>query len=336
MQQKNGDNAIDFVIAWVDGNDKAWQEEKNKYQKQSMFDDDHEVRFRDWDNLQYWFRAIEKYAPWVRTIHFVTWGHVPKWLNENHPKLHIVKHEDFIPKQYLPTFNANTIELNLHRIEGLAEQFVYFNDDMFLNHKLKPTDFFKNGLPRDILGLDCIAFGRNSVGMINGNDVGLVNDHFKSRECFKNNIWKWLNYRYGIKVPVRSLILLHKRWFPGFFYQHLTSNFLKSTFEEIWEKEYDVLDDTCKCKFRAVTNVNQWLMKYWQLAAGNFYPRKKNMGLCFHVKDDVSKLVDVIQNESLNIICINDTRETVNFEEKKELVKAAFLKKFPNKSAFEK
>ena len=67
----------------------------------------------------------------VRRIHFVTWGHLPSWLNKEHPKLNIVNHKDFIPEKYLPTFNSHAL-WNMHRIPGLAENFVYFNDDMFL------------------------------------------------------------------------------------------------------------------------------------------------------------------------------------------------------------
>ena len=143
-------NAVDFVIIWVDGNDPEWRREKNEYKGVlTREEDDSEHRYRDWDNLQYWFRGVEKFCPWVRTIHFVTWGHLPKWLNTDNPKLHIVNHRDYIPAEYLPTFSSHTIELNLHRIEGLSERFVYFNDDMFI---IKPTtemDFFRNGkLPK--------------------------------------------------------------------------------------------------------------------------------------------------------------------------------------------
>ena len=131
---------IDFVVTWVDGNDPIWQAEKAKYSPNKNADN-RNVRFRDWDNMQYWFRAVEKFAPWVNKIHFVTYGHLPKWLNTDNPKLNIVKHSDFIPKEYLPTFSSHSIELNLHRIEGLAERFVYFNDDMFLTilSKKSPT-----------------------------------------------------------------------------------------------------------------------------------------------------------------------------------------------------
>ena len=51
---------------------------------------------------------------------------------------------------YLPTFNINSIELNLHRIKGLSEHFVFFNDDMFLIDSVRPEDFFKNGFPCDL------------------------------------------------------------------------------------------------------------------------------------------------------------------------------------------
>ena len=62
---------IDFVIIWVDGNDKEWRAEKDKYDDKPISTSNSEVRFRDWDNLQYWFRGVEKFAPWVRKIHFL-------------------------------------------------------------------------------------------------------------------------------------------------------------------------------------------------------------------------------------------------------------------------
>lgn len=141
---------MDFVIAWVDGNDPAWQKEKRKTEhvpEVTAEADDRNERYRDWDNLQYWFRGVEQFAPWVRKIHFVTWGHFPKWLNTEHPKLHIVKHEDFIPSEFLPTFNSHTIEWNFHRILGLSERFVYFNDDMFLLNQIHPENFSSGKSP---------------------------------------------------------------------------------------------------------------------------------------------------------------------------------------------
>ena len=122
---------IDFVIPWVDGNDEAWICEKKKYQV-SQQEDASVNRYRDWSNLQFWFRGVEKYAPWVNKIHFITWGHVPEWLNEEHPKLHIVKHEDYIHKKYLPAkVEAHLLNV-LQSLAGTKQTVVinYFNDDV--------------------------------------------------------------------------------------------------------------------------------------------------------------------------------------------------------------
>ena len=93
----NLEELIDFVIPWVDGSDIEWQKERAKYDISKKIDINNcSARFRDWDNLQYFFRGVEKYAPWVHKIYFITWGHLPKWLNTDNPKLVIVNHKDYI------------------------------------------------------------------------------------------------------------------------------------------------------------------------------------------------------------------------------------------------
>jgi len=77
----DSDLRIDFVICWVDGNDPVWRKEKAQYTP-DFEEDDSTIRFRDWANLQYWFRGVETFAPWVNKVHFVTWGHIPTWLNK--------------------------------------------------------------------------------------------------------------------------------------------------------------------------------------------------------------------------------------------------------------
>ena len=139
---------IDFVITYVDGNDIEWQEEKCKYVPGNLADVNPN-RYRNWNNIQYLFRGIELFAPWVRNVYLITYGHLPKWLNDRHPKLHIVRHEDYIPREWLPTFNSHCIELNFFRIPGLSEQFVYFNDDTFLTNNVQPKNFFIKGKPCD-------------------------------------------------------------------------------------------------------------------------------------------------------------------------------------------
>ena len=327
--------AIDFVIIWVDGNDPEWQEDKFKYSEDTD-GDKRNIRFRDWDNLQYWFRAVENYAPWVNKIHFVTWGHLPSWLNTNHPKLNIVKHEDYIPEEYLPTFSSHPIELNLHRIEGLAERFVYFNDDMFLTRKVEKEDFFKNGLPCDVpVPYPCGNTSRLSIGAIISNNMGIINTRFNKKESIKNNFLKWYNPFLYKRHFISVLTMAPYKHFGNFLTTHLQHSYLKSTFIEVWEEEEETLRKTSENKFRSSSDVNQWLMRYWQIASGNFSPSDINDGKLFMLGNDNEEAFEAIRKQKYKTVCTNDKIDIDDFEKQKELLKNAFDSILPNKSKFE-
>lgn len=329
---------IDFVILWVDGNDPEWQAEKRKY-KTDIQEDDRVERYRDWENLKYWFRGVEKYAPWVNKIHFVTWGHVPKWLNLKHEKLNVVNHKDFIPIKYLPTFNCNPIELNIHRIRGLSDEFVYFNDDMFIIDRVSPSDFFVKGMPCDTaaMNIHCINASINHYAPFQS--VGMINKYFDKKEVMKKH-WKlWLNPKNG-KEFWRTVYLLPCPRFPGMFQTHLPSSFLKSTYEEIWNLENDLLSETCTHKFRNKLDYTQWVFKEWQLASGKFSPRTSRIGKNFifnHNDGEKGKNVfDYIKRQSGKLICINDgdmTEEEFCYYKRKVI--ESFEEILPEKSSFE-
>ena len=110
-------------------------------------------RFRSHDELKYSLRSLERFAPWVRTVHIVTNGQIPPWLRADHPRIHLVTHaEIFENPGFLPTFNSFAIEGNLHRIPGLADHFVYFNDDIFIGAALPLDAYFSAGQP--VFGVD--------------------------------------------------------------------------------------------------------------------------------------------------------------------------------------
>jgi hypothetical protein len=135
---------VDVVYAWVDGSDPLWRAKRAARGLQSG-DDNH---YRDNGELRYSLRSLERFAPWARRVHIVTDGQTPSWLNAAHEKIRLVAHRDIIPEHFLPTFNSRVIEAHLHRIENLAERYVYFNDDFFLAAPCAPGDFFTpNGLP---------------------------------------------------------------------------------------------------------------------------------------------------------------------------------------------
>ncbi len=327
---------IDFILTWVDGSDPDWQNEKRYFTKDNS-GDNRDIRFRDWDNLQYWFRGIEKFTPWVNTIHFITWGHLPSWLDKDHPKLNIINHKDYIPEKYLPTFSSHVIELNFHRIEGLADRFVYFNDDTFIIKEMNESDFFLQGLPRDIAVLmPSINNFRNSTGTIVSNNMEIINTTYDKNKVIKKNLSKWFHLSYR-KYLISTLLMIPYKNFAGFLNQHLPNSFLKKTYEELWDSEYEVLDKTCHNKFRDGRDVNQWLFRYKQLVEGKFIPRNPNIGRTYNLTNDNDDILNAIKNQKYKMICINDNDKDPikNFEKEKDLLIEVFQQILPEKSLFE-
>lgn len=323
---------MDFVIMWVDGSDDKWLSEKEKYEKDSV-GDKRNARFRDWDNLHYWFRGVEKYAPSVEKIHFVTEGHTPKWLNLNSPKINIVKHSDIIDDKYLPLFNSRAIEINLHKIKGLSQQFVYFNDDMFITDYVEREYFFKDGLPCDIKAYNVIS-PINDLAIPLIRNMKIINKYFNKTSILNN---KLLNYKYGIKNNFRTTILNLWPNLIGFFEPHQPSSFLKETFETVWDKEKDILERTLESRFKNDTNINQYLFRYWQLASNKFMPRDVNSMQMLQIidKNDVLEASKSIISKKYKLLCINDSSDIYDFDDAVNIVKSAFEKVLPNKSKYE-
>ncbi len=332
---------IDFVIPWVDGNDPAWRAEKAKYNPEAGTDSS-ETRYRDWDNLQYWFRGVEKFTPWVNKIHFVTWGHLPPWLNTAHPKLHIVKHEDYIPAEYLPVFSSHPIELNLHRIVGLCEHFVYFNDDFFVIRPSSPEMFFRKGLPVETVGESLIfPAGKSELMMksIHVQNMAILNEHFPKKETLKRIGRRWFSPANRVFLA-RSVacLLLSPSVFTGISKDHLPSSFLKSVYEEIWRLEPEVLEATSRNRFRGIGDVNQYLVKYWQVLSGRFVPVSVR-GRYFDTGKQMEALFNYVHGQKGNLVCCND--EGIDqmgedaFIQMREQLKQAFDTILPEKSSFE-
>lgn len=331
----NDYNQIDIVIPWVDPSDPEWQAERKKYSPEvTTEDDDREIRYRDWDNLRYVFRGIEKFAPWVRKVHFITYGHLPKWLNVNSPKLHIVRHEDYIPEEYLPLFSSHVIELNMHRIEGLSEKFIYFNDDIFLLKMTKPEDFFQNDLPCDINTPNLILPNYATFSPIVFNTVGYINKHFSKRKQMKKYPGKYFNPKYGFISAGMTLLFSYWKGYTGFYNHHLAVPYLKSTLEEVWKEEPEILEKTCSHRFRDNSDVNQYIFRYWQLASGNFVPSTLK-GKYFLVSSNNDRILNYINKRKGKMICINDAEFDGDFEAAKEQINSALDKVLPEKSSFE-
>lgn len=329
---------IDFVILWVDGNDENWLNEKKMY-KPSMKtnESDGDNRYRDWDNLKYWFRAIEENADWVNKIYFITWGHIPQWLDIKNEKIKIVKHSDYIPKQYLPTYNSNTIEMNLFRIDELGENFVLFNDDMFIMEKTKKEDFFKNNMPvefySEIINSDIDANSIYAHNLLN--NMSIINKYYNKKAVYKKSFFKYFNLKYGLKGNMSTFLLSFFDRFSLIVNPHVPVSLTKSTLKKIWELEPDIMDTSCKNRFRNLTDITQYLIRYFQLASGKFYPRKYNYGKAFNLDNENKYIIKELEKRKYKIVCFNDSGKVTDFEASKRILNDYLEKRFPEKSKYE-
>lgn len=331
---------IDIFVTWVDDSDPKWIAEKNKYDGEtySKKGDKGEERYRSWDNFHYWFRGVEKNMPWINKIFLVTCGQVPPFLNINHPKLRLINHEDYMPHKYLPTFNSRAIELNLFRIDELSENFILFNDDFFVIDNLKEEYFFRNNKVCEeaierVIG--CTNLVSSHVYM---NNAWVINKYFNKKKVKKDNFTKWYNPCYG-KGVFRNLYMNYFHTFEMLKNPHEPSAMKKSTLKKLWELEPEMLDITSSHKFRSTADVNQYLIRYWEIFEGDFIPRL-HKGCSWTIDDkNYMQAASDIRNRNYPLISIDEPMGRAStsdiFEMMKKEINAAFEEIFPGKSSFE-
>lgn len=328
---------IDFVITWVDMNDPEWKAEFARYSQRQDNEKNSvsEARFRDYGFLRYWFRAVEKFAPWVRKIHFVTSGQKPEWLDESNPKINLVSHRDFIPQEFLPTYNSVVIERYMHLIPGLSERFVYFNDDFYITDHITPERFFRNGLPCDIAVFQYNPSWSQWYVRIK-NNIRLINKHFDKRKVMAKFSDKWFAPCYGSKARMNRLLRPYGK-FITLRTPHNAQPYLRSTFEEVWGAEGEELTRTSANRFRAVTDYTPELFRTWQICRGWFEPYNTYSDTkMFPLMIKSDKAIDAIEHQRYKLICLNDNVHIRNYEQVMSRIASAFESILPEKSSFEK
>ncbi len=326
---------VDLIIPWVDNSDPLWQAEKNKYDTAHEAAD---VRYESWDNLQYIFRGIEEYMPWVHKVFFVTWGHIPEWLNTSYEKLRVVRHEEYIPKEFLPTFNSNVIEMNYFRIKELSENFILFNDDLFITQPIPETYYFRDNLPCEeavethfILKADKGMDLQMNYACVN--NMVILNRHFDKREVVRKNPEKWFHPVYEGRMQ-HNVNLSYWNHFESFVYPHEAMPMKKSVLKEIWEKEPEALYKASQNKFRAFSDVTQRLITMWQICSGAFIPHKYQGKLYLIDKNNYKEAAEAILHQTYPIVSLNESSPE-DFGLIKETINKALCELFPQKSAFE-
>ena len=155
---------VDAVYTWVNDRDPYWNESykryREDYEKSGLDDTTDMSRFFNRDELKFSLRSVSRYLPWINHIYVFSNCSPPPWFDTGSSGVTWVDHESAIPAEYLPTFNSHVIESFLHRIPGLCEHFIYFNDDVFVNLPLSKDNFFlSNGLSLANLEPYGVVFG---------------------------------------------------------------------------------------------------------------------------------------------------------------------------------
>lgn len=291
---------MDIVITYVDGLDPAWQKDYEQYTHQPVL----EKRFRDWGTLPYLFRGIAENMPFIRKVHLVVShdSQVPVWINRE--QVHIVLHRDIIPQEFLPTFNSTAIEMFLHRIEDLDEEFLYFNDDMYPMQECKAEDFFCDG--------------KGVIGM---------STHFWPSNMYKTHCRN--SYRAACQAIGKK---------PGLCFvrpQHICSPMLKSKCEELYDSLREQINASVT-RVRSNSNLNQYLYLDYIYLLGKIVNKRQSKKHFSVGVASAKSLCQFIMTPTHKLACINDVQlSEERYVELKRTILYAFNQRFPKKSKFE-
>jgi hypothetical protein len=336
LSQEPNTSDIDFVVTWVDSSDPNWQRDFANYKPDVL----PIGRFRDMGTLQYMFRSFELFTPWVRKIHFVTYGHTPSWLNINHPKINIVRHEDILPKNALPTFSSCPVELAFGNINDLSEKFVYFNDDMFMITPTTEDRFFSRNLPKDFFQVR-ILFQDELFSHKIHKQMSLIARSFEMKDVFtRRMIPKVFNLRYGIVANVRTFLsLILSRTLSCFALYHHPQPHLRINIQEAYDEYSDDICVTQRQRFKEYDSISAYTYRFWGLINGRFIPYRVRDALYKTIssKTDIDDAIEQAGKRQYRFVCFNDadTLTEVEYSYFKKRV-GGFLHEFlPEPCSFE-
>jgi Stealth protein CR2, conserved region 2/Stealth protein CR3, conserved region 3/Stealth protein CR4, conserved region 4/Stealth protein CR1, conserved region 1 len=278
---------IDMVFSWVDGNDPEFRARRAAVMADYVVGegDDADARIRQLDELKYALRSVHAFAPWVRRIFIATDSLAPEWLAP-HPKVTIVRAADhFSDLSALPVYNSHAVESQLHHIPGLAEHFLYSNDDMFFGRVLWPTMFFSpGGVTKFIEAGERIGLGVNNLERSGFENAARVN---------RQLLWE----KFG-KVITRHL-------------EHTAAPLRKSVLLELEREFSQEFARTRASRFRASTDISvtNSLYHYYALMTGRAVQHEsaKVLYVDTTLRSGLAKLPQLLKKRKFDFFCLNDS-----------------------------
>lgn len=309
---------IDVVYTWVDSNDPVWQARFAKYVgKPTETTHASELRYLSRNELRYSLRSVLKYAPWVRNIYIVTDNQRPQWLIES-DRVKLVDHRDIFPDpSVLPVFNSHAIESCLHRIPGLAERYIYFNDDVFLGRPVSPADFFG---PRGEVKL-------NFSAKLSFSPEYVAKGTLPTDAAFRSTI-RVIEARFGM-TPIAKVL-------------HTPHPMRKSVLEQIENEHPEEIARTRAARIRSETDLNVTgnLAYYYCLGLGLADWPVQSQGYYTYI--DTGRLADIKKLPRLlsrrpSFFCLNLTHnDEVPLQRQAQLLSLMFRILFPKRGCHER
>lgn len=277
---------IDLVFSWVDGSSDEFQRERARHMKDYVVGegDDSDARFRQIDELRYALRSVYMFAPWIRRIFIATDSPAPEWLAE-HPRVTIMRSEDFfVDTSVLPIHNSHAVESQLHHIPGLAEHFLYSNDDMFFGRPVGPELFFSpGGVTKFVEAATRIGLGENDPTRSGFENAARVNRAL-------------LRGRFG-KVTTRHL-------------EHTPAPLRKSVLLELEQEFAEDFRRTAASRFRSATDISvtNSLYHYYALMTGRAVAQTQVRSLYIEttLRIALRQMNHLRKRRDQDMFCLND------------------------------
>jgi hypothetical protein len=297
---------IDAVVTWVDGTDakhradflRAAGDKKNLTLK-NLPSGQSQARYFDNNEIEYCVKGIRSYMPWIRHIFLVTARQTPRFLETGMDEklgVNIIDHE-VIFREYewaLPTFNSRSIETVLHRIPGIADRYIYFNDDFIPINRSHPSDFY-DGDRVVIRGHWERLEHYGPISTIGAAAALQVLDRISKKERSAHLLAQMR--------AARMAGFTHKYFSAA----HAPHPIHTDTLKAFFSKNEDILIENIRHKFRSIDQfVTHPLAHHLEAAKDNVVTHDEldHLTLDFGKKDDVLQKLSLLQSPNIKFLCL--------------------------------
>lgn len=292
---------IDFVFTWVDNTPEHARRRAKALARAPREDgeppSDNEInRYESFGEFRHTLRSIFKHAPWANAIHIlVADDQCPVWLRPDSNKaripVHLVPHSLVYTGEcegHRETYNSQSIETHVSGIPGLAEHFLYGNDDEMIARPISWRAWFTP----------------------EGEIIQELTSQFKYRTPAPGMSKHLIGYINAFKTLDKTHPEYRKR--QRFRLSHQLTPLRKSICEEAWANPIAKakLVQTSAAKFRSNTDVYPIaLFAYWGILTGRTKVRSEENAMQLNMLSSmgIMTIAQKVVDRRPILLCLNDS-----------------------------